>query len=77
MKSFEIMLQPKQVIRLAKLNKIFWLEYKTSVSSVKLSIDGLNASDIAYLLNNRDITKVNFYNSFGDPITLRVNYETL
>lgn len=77
MKSFEIMLKPKQVIRMFKLNKIFWLEYKTSVSSVKLSIDGLNANDIAYLLVKRDITKVNFYNSFGDPMTLRVNYESI
>jgi hypothetical protein len=76
-KSVEIMIKPKQVLRLVKLNKIFWIEYKGSVSSVKVSIDGLNVNDVSYLLNKGNITKVNFYNSFGDPMTLKVNYETL
>jgi hypothetical protein len=77
MKTFEIMIKPKQVLKLFKLNKIFWIEYKGSESSLKLSSDGLNVNYMSYLLNKGNITKVNFYNSFADRITLKVNYETL
>jgi hypothetical protein len=72
MKTFEIMIKPKQVLKLFKLNKIYCLEYKSSES-----IESLDINKLSLLLNKGNITKVNFYNSFGDPMTLKVNYETL
>jgi hypothetical protein len=71
-KSVEIMIKPKQVLKLFKLNKIYRLEYKSSES-----IESLDINKLSLLLNKGNITKVNFYNSFGDPMTLKVNYETL
>jgi hypothetical protein len=72
MKTFEIMIKPKQVLKLFKLNKIYRLEYKSSES-----IESLDINKLSLLLNKGNITKVNFYNSFGDPMTLKVNYESL
>jgi hypothetical protein len=71
-KSVEIMIKPKQVLRLFKLKKIYYVYYKSNET-----IESLDITKFSLLLNQGNITKVSFYNSFGDSMTLKVNYETL
>jgi hypothetical protein len=75
MKKNEITISKKVAILKAKQDLIIWVELKpgydyesnTTITSEKI---------IGYLQDNL-VERINFKNGFGDPMTLKVNYESI
>lgn len=72
MNSIEITISSRVAILKAKQDKVNWIELPGSIYK---GIDTITSNNIVGYLQDKLVKRINFINSLGDSITLKVRYE--
>jgi hypothetical protein len=73
--SIEITISSRVAILKAKQNKVRWIELNPGFNYKNLG--EVSSNNIVGYLQDKLVKRVNFVNSMGDYITLKVNYENI
>lgn len=72
MNSIEITISSRLAILKAKQDKVRWIELPGSIYK---GIETITSNNIIGYLQDKLVNRINFINSMGDYITLKVRYE--